>query len=200
MRIIAGEFRSRRLASPPESLPTRPITDRVKEAVFNLLRGHFEDQAILDCFAGSGSIGLEALSRGASHCLFVEQSRVCAKTLSANIETLGVKDRCDIVIGDALSPTLLARIRQQPHVIFFDPPYALAEDEEQWPRLFEQMIRLAEHMDPEGFLVLRTAWPLEGVALEQAQLIGPETHDYNTMAVHLYQPKALPGEEPLDGD
>lgn len=197
MRIIAGEFRSRRLASPPESLPTRPITDRVKEAMFNLLRGHFEEQAVVDCFAGSGSIGLEAISRGAAHCLFVEQSRVCAKTLAANIEALGVKDRSDLVIGDALSPTLLVRIRQQPHVIFLDPPYALAEDETQWPRLFEQMVRLAEHMDPEGYLVLRTAWPLEGVALEHARIVGPETHDYNTMAVHLYQPNALPGAEPL---
>ena len=188
MRIIAGEFRSRRLISPPESVPTRPITDRVKEAVFNLLRGHFEGEAVVDGFAGSGSIGLEALSRGAAHCLFVEQNRACAKTLAANIETLGVKDRSDLVIGDALSPALLVRIRRRPHVIFFDPPYALAEDTEQWPRLDEQMVRLAAHMDPTGDFVLRTAWPLDGVALEHAGLLGPETHDYTTMAVHLYQP------------
>ncbi len=193
MRIIAGEFRSRRLASPPEHLPTRPITDRVKEAVFNLLRGHFEGQVVVDCFAGSGSIGLEAISRGAAHCLFVEQSRECAKTLAANIEALGVKDRSDLVIGDALSPTLLVRIRRQPHVIFLDPPYALAEDAEQWPRLFEQMARLAEHTDPAGYFVLRTVWPLPGVTLEHPQLIGPETHDYHTMAVHLYQPAARSG-------
>jgi 16S rRNA (guanine966-N2)-methyltransferase len=189
MRIISGEFRSRRLASPPESLPTRPITDRVKEAVFNLLRGHFEDAYVVDCFAGSGTIGLEAISRGAAHCVFVEQSRVCAKTLAANIESLGVKDRSDVVISDALSPALPARFRQPPHVIFFDPPYAMTDDVEERARVLDQMARLAEHMDPSGFLILRTAWPLVDESLKHPRLVGPETHEYNSMAMHLYQPE-----------
>lgn len=188
MRIISGEFRSRRLASPPENTPTRPITDRVKEAVFNLLRGHFEDAHIVDCFAGSGGIGLEAISRGAAHCVFVEQSRMCARTLAANIDSLGVQERADVVIGDALSPALPMRFRRPPHVVFFDPPYAMTEDAEQRMRVLDQMARLAEHMDPEGFLVLRTAWPLADDSLEHRGLAGPETHEYNSMAMHLYQP------------
>lgn len=193
MRIIAGEFRSRHLASPPEHIPTRPITDRVKEAMFNLLRGHFEDVPVVDCFAGAGGIGLEAISRGAAHCLFVEQSRICARTLTSNIETLGVQDRCDVVIGDALSPALPARLRKSPHVIFLDPPYALTEDPTQRSRLLEQMSRLAAHMDPAGYLVLRSAWPLEDPRFEHPQLLGPETHEYNSMAVHLFQPAAAEG-------
>jgi len=190
MRIIAGEFRSRRLESPPEKVPTRPITDRVKESIFNLLRGHFEDQAVVDLFAGSGGIGLEAISRGAAHCLFVEQSRPCAATLRANIESLGVKDRSDVVIGDSLSPALPARFRRPPHVIFLDPPYAMIEDEVQRQRVLDQMARLGSHMDASGFLVLRTPWPLHEVDLSHPQLRGPETHSYNSMAVHLYQPAA----------
>ncbi len=190
MRIISGEFRSRRLASPPQNIPTRPITDRVKEAVFNLLRGHFEDEAVVDCFAGAGGIGLEAISRGAAHCLFVEQSRVCAKTLKENIESLGAGDRSEVVIGDALSPALLVRIRRPPHVIFLDPPYAMTDDVGQRGQILEQMARLATHMDPSGFLVLRTAWPLEDTSFVHSRLLGPETHEYNSMAVHLFQPAA----------
>ncbi len=190
MRIIAGEFRSRRLASPPEDLPTRPITDRVKEAVFNLLRGHFEDQFVVDLFAGSGGIGLEAISRGAAQCLFVEQSRPCAATLKGNVGLLGVEERCDVVIGDALSPTLGARFRRPPHVIFLDPPYAMMEDDAPRARLLDRMALLAELMDPAGYLVLRTAWPLRGVRLDHPGLLGPETHEYSSMAVHFYQPRS----------
>ncbi len=195
MRIISGEFRSRRLASPPENVPTRPITDRVKEALFNLLRGHFEDQFVVDLFAGSGSLGLEAISRGAVHCLFVEQSRPCAATLRENIESLGVRDRSEVVIGDALSAALPARFRRPPHVVFLDPPYAMMEEAAQRRRVLDHMARLAAHMDAEGFLMLRTPWPLNDADLGHESLIGPETHDYNRMAMHLYQPR--PGEASL---
>ncbi len=194
MRIIAGEFRSRRLASPPENAPTRPITDRVKEAVFNLLRGHFEDQYVVDLFAGSGGIGLEAISRGAAHCLFVEQSRSSAATLRGNIESLSVEGRSEVVIGDALSPALGARFRRPPHVIFLDPPYAMTGEEAPRTHLLDRMARLAELMDPAGYLVLRTAWPLRGARLDHPDLLGPETHEYSGMAVHLYQPR--PASEP----
>lgn len=189
MRIIAGEFRSRRLASPPENVPTRPITDRVKESLFNLLRGHFEDQFVVDLFAGSGGIGLEAISRGAARCLFVEQSRVCAATLKENIESLGVEDRGEVVIGDALSAVLAARFRMPPHVIFLDPPYAMTEEPAQRRRVLDHMARLAPHMDAGGFLVLRTSWPLHDADLSHPDLLGPETHAYNRMAIHLYQPR-----------
>ena len=75
MRIIAGEFKKRKLQGPPDDTTTRPIPDMVKEALFNILRGHPEDGAVLDCFAGTGSIGLEALSRGAPRCVFVERDK-----------------------------------------------------------------------------------------------------------------------------
>lgn len=189
MRIIAGEFRSRRIYSPPDDAPTRPITDRVKETIFNVLRGHVENAEILDLFAGVGSMGLEAISRGAARCLFVEQSRVVARVLQANIDMLGVQDRAEVHAGDALSPALLARLRRPPHLIFLDPPYDFMNDPRRSRAVLDQMARLAKAMDADGYLVLRTPWPLaEGVSIAHPELAGPETSTHGGMAVHLYQP------------
>ncbi len=159
MRIIAGEFRSRKLQSPPENAETRPIPDRVKESLFNLLRGHFEDAHILDAFAGTGSIGLEALSRGAAFCTFIERDRAVAKVLEANIKALGCEDRSQIVVGDALGAASLARLHERIHVAFFDPPYAVVTNDLGWRRTRDQFSRVLAQLDEGGFLVHRTPWP-----------------------------------------
>lgn len=168
MRIIAGEFRSRKLQSPPEKSETRPIPDRVKESFFSILRGHFEDVAILDAFAGTGTIGLEALSRGAAHCTFIERDRAVAKVLEANIKTLGCEDRCEIVVGDAMAASSLARVHDKVHVAFFDPPYAVVENALGWRRTRDQLVRALKLLDEGGYLVHRTPWPFthtpEGVS------------------------------------
>src|SRR5689334_22888118 len=92
MRIIAGEFRSRTIL-PPATGATRPITDRVKQSLFDILSPRIEGARVYDCFAGTGSMGLECVSRGAVHATFFEADRSAAALLRKNIATLGVRDR-----------------------------------------------------------------------------------------------------------
>ena len=103
MRIIAGEHRGRRIAAP-EGQGTRPMLDRVREALFSTLGERMVDARVLDLFAGSGSLGLEALSRGAKHALFVERHPGTLDVLRANIELLGVSSRSRVVRASALDP------------------------------------------------------------------------------------------------
>ncbi|MEO1716031.1 MAG: RsmD family RNA methyltransferase [Planctomycetota bacterium] len=203
MRIIAGEFRRRKLFSPSDKSPARPMPDVVKEAVFNLLRGHTEGMAVLDLFAGSGAIGLEAVSRGASRCVLVERDRGTLEVLRKNIEMLGVEERAEAVSADALGPAVIARCPRPVHLIFCDPPYAMVRNTQQWPRVIAQLSKLIALLDEEGYTVLRTPWPFlherdpnrddrdettrfAEVGLEIEGAIGPETHVYGSTAVHLY--------------
>lgn len=159
MRIISGEFRRRQLISPKDASTTRPIPDRVKESIFSILRGHFEGARILDAFAGSGSIGLEALSRGGSYVLFVERDKAAANLLERNIEMLGCGDRCEVLRADAIGPATLARCPRPLDLAFFDPPYPLVEDPASWDRIRGQIGRVADLLTPIGFVCVRTPWP-----------------------------------------
>jgi 16S rRNA (guanine(966)-N(2))-methyltransferase RsmD len=159
MRIIAGEFRSRKLFTPRDASVTRPIPDRVKESLFGLLRGHTEDATVFDAFAGTGAIGLEAISRGATRCVFVERDRRIAEILRKNIDALGVGERAEVVVGDALGPGALARCPRPVKLAFFDPPYPLVRDPAGWPRVRTQVERIINLLTEDGFLVLRTPWP-----------------------------------------
>ena len=120
MRVIAGDWRGRKIVAPKGDT-TRPTADRTRERLFSMLTsrlGDFQDLQILDLFAGSGALGLEALSRGAAHCTFVEQDREALKALETNIETLGAD--ADINIGSVLA---LGRARKSYDLILMDPPY-----------------------------------------------------------------------------
>lgn len=123
MRIIAGQWRGRPLLAPP-GLATRPTSDRAREGLFSMLAsrlGSFEGLRVADLFAGSGALGLEALSRGAAHCLFVEKDRAAADTLRANVEKLGAGAQVEIRVQPAehaLPPFPPADL------ILADPPYA----------------------------------------------------------------------------
>ncbi len=204
MRIISGEFRSRRLLSPPDSAQTRPIPDRVKEALFNLLRGHFEGAVVADVFAGTGSIGLEALSRGAASCVFVERDRMMAGVLEQNIETLGCADRARVVQTDALGSSLSARLDAPLTLLFMDPPYPLMMEPVGFKRVMTQFERLAGELAPGGFAMVRTPHPLFhdlpsgriDPSLELETLDGPETHVYRQTAIHLYAPRSTDAETP----
>ena len=122
MRIIAGAWRGRPLLAPP-GRATRPTSDRAREGLFSMLAsrlGSFEGLTVADLFAGSGALGLEALSRGAAHCLFVEKDRAAADALRANLEKLGASDRADIrvqPVEHALPPA------PPVDLILADPPY-----------------------------------------------------------------------------
>lgn len=160
MRIIAGEFRSRKLMSPPEDAQTRPLPDRVKESIFSILRGNIEGAVVYDAFAGTGAFGFEALSRGAARCVFVERDKRMAGVLERNIEMLGVGDRCELVVGDVLGPGALARCPRPADLVFFDPPYPLMCDRLGSKRIKGQLALLGDCLSDSGFALLRTPWPL----------------------------------------
>src|ERR1043166_1563490 len=126
MRIIAGKFRGRKLKSPP-SLQTRPTSDRLRETLFNILAPRIEGARFLDLCAGTGAVGIEALSRGASHVTFVDKSRKMSGLIEANVVGLRVdEEKCEMVTTDAFE-FLRRRIRKREDgfdIVFFDPPYA----------------------------------------------------------------------------
>ena len=121
MRIIAGQFRGRTLAAPKGD-GTRPTTDRVRESLMSAVfsqRGGFEDAVVLDAFAGSGALGLEALSRGAARAVFYECAPEAAKVVQKNVANLGLESaRATVARADVIEP------RPPFDLIFLDPPYA----------------------------------------------------------------------------
>jgi 16S rRNA G966 N2-methylase RsmD len=159
MRIISGKHKGKKLQTPPDMKTTRPITDRVKESVFNLLRGHYEGAHVVDLFTGTGSIGLEAYSRGAARVLMVEKDRKIAEIVKRNIAAMDNPAACDLLVGDALGPAALNRAPKPINLLFADPPYPLVRDPETWPSVRAQFMRLIDEMTYEGFAVLRTPWP-----------------------------------------
>ena len=123
MRIIAGEWRGRKLQAPAGDA-TRPTADRTRETLFSMLVSRldsFEGLAVADLFAGSGALGLEALSRGAESCLFVEQDAAAIRALRANIAALRAQPRCEVRAGSALA---LGPAKAALDLLFLDPPYA----------------------------------------------------------------------------
>jgi 16S rRNA (guanine966-N2)-methyltransferase len=121
MRVIAGTFRSRILQAP-EGLATRPTSDRLRETLFNVLAPRIEGAAFLDLYAGSGAVGIEALSRGAKHVEFVERAPAALKVMRANLEKLALKKGFSIHSGSA--GTYLRRVAgNRFDVVFLDPPY-----------------------------------------------------------------------------
>ncbi|UCF27380.1 MAG: 16S rRNA (guanine(966)-N(2))-methyltransferase RsmD [Chloroflexota bacterium] len=102
MRVISGSAKGRKLRSVPGE-STRPITDRVKEALFNIIGPDIQESAFLDMFAGTGSVGIEALSRGAKTALFIDLQRVAVKTVNENLKLTKLTDGAEVVRGDALA-------------------------------------------------------------------------------------------------
>jgi 16S rRNA (guanine966-N2)-methyltransferase len=118
MRVIGGEFRSRRLKSPVGD-SVRPTPDRLREALFNILALRIQGQVFLDAYAGCGSVGIEALSRGAARAIFLEKSRPALRALQANIQVLDIAARCEVHAGNAAP--LIAQFAAG--IVFLDPPY-----------------------------------------------------------------------------
>lgn len=123
MRIIAGEFRSRRLRSIP-GLATRPTPDRLRESLFSVIQPEIEGSVFADLYAGTGAVGLEALSRGASSVIFVERGVAAARVLRENIASLGVEARTRVL----LMPASRAIAQLDAGVVFLDPPYNLQNE------------------------------------------------------------------------
>jgi len=120
MRVVAGELGGRKLVSP-EGTSTRPTTDRAREAIFNALgsAGLIDGALVADLFAGTGAVGIEALSRGAAHCTFVERDRNALRALEENVDTLDLAQRTRILRSDASQAAATLDV----DIAFIDPPY-----------------------------------------------------------------------------
>jgi len=176
LRILGGQFRSRQLKTPPDNAVTRPWTGRARESVFNQLRGHINDGIVLDLFAGVGTMGLEAASRGAQTVVLVEQDYKVFNMLEANIEKMQCEDRATAMQADALSSLPLLRVPRPLDVAFIDPPYSMMENEAMRVRILDQIARIEPLLDAEGLIVLRTPKnPNETDHLVEV-LAGPEVH------------------------
>ncbi|VDG20728.1 16S rRNA (guanine(966)-N(2))-methyltransferase RsmD [Lactobacillus pentosus] [Lactiplantibacillus mudanjiangensis] len=124
MRIVAGDFGGRRLKAVP-GMQTRPTTDKVKEALFNIIGPYFDGGQSLDMFAGSGGLSIEAVSRGVDHAVLIDRQYQAIKTINDNIVVTKAADRFTVIKGDA-KRTLdrLASQKQRFDLLFLDPPYA----------------------------------------------------------------------------
>src|SRR5580765_5226983 len=131
MRVIAGKYRSRRLEAP-QGVETRPTSDRLRETLFNVVAPGVENSVWLDLFAGSGAIGIEALSRGARSVYFVESSSSAARTIRKNLHTLEINEGAEVIERDVA--VALRMLDSQPvacDFVFLDPPYRKMGDYEQ---------------------------------------------------------------------
>ncbi len=120
MRVIAGSARGKHLGEL-EGMETRPTTDRVKEGIFNALQFRIPDARVLDLFAGTGQLGIECLSRGASHAVFLDQRKEAHDLIVKNLSMTRLSDRGRVIQGNAIS--WLSSCREEFDLIFLDPPY-----------------------------------------------------------------------------
>lgn len=170
MRIIAGEWRGRKLTAP-KGEATRPTADRTRETLFSMLTsrlGSFEELRVADLFAGSGALGLEALSRGAAHCLFVEQDRDALDAIRANVTALDARARCTVEVGSVMG----MRAAKEPlDLILLDPPYRTGAGEVALDRL----LRLG-WIGEVTWIALETAFDeepaIKGLNIEKSRKVG----------------------------
>jgi len=155
MRIIAGEYRSRRLKTLP-GVATRPTSDKLRETLFNVLDEDVRGSLWYDCYAGSGAVGLEALSRGAGHAVFLESARGALSVLRQNVQALGVLDRCTLLQQPVAKA--LAAARRPPDFVFLDPPYEAALEYQRVLAFFGD----GRLLKPTGIVIAEHArrWPL----------------------------------------
>lgn len=170
MRIIAGDWRGRKL-SAPKGDATRPTADRTRETLFSMLTsrlGSFEDLRVADLFAGSGALGLEALSRGAAHCLFVEQDRDAVDVIRANITSLDARGRCTVEAGSVMG---LRAAKEPLDLILLDPPYRTGAGEV----ALDRMLRLG-WIGEATWIALETAFDeepeIKGLTIETSRKVG----------------------------
>jgi 16S rRNA (guanine(966)-N(2))-methyltransferase RsmD len=175
MRVIGGEFRSRRLKSIPGAA-TRPTPDRLRETLFDILTPRIDGAGFVDAYAGTGAVGIEALSRGASHAWFLERNRAALNAIQENVAALGLEAKATVVTG----PVLLTLARLAADIVFLDPPY-------EQDREYTAALDLLAEMRPQLVVVqhsVRFALPDSREPLERTRLVRQGDN-----ALSFYQPR-----------
>lgn len=179
-RIIAGKARGIRLQDVPGDI-TRPITDRVKEALFNILGVDIQEASLLDLFGGTGSVGLEALSRGASYVRFIDLHRAAIQTIRTNIERTRLNQGAEVLQTDAF-----AHLRQRPDrafdFIFIAPP--------QYKGLWVQAMQALESqpawLHPQGWIIVQID-PVEYQSVESVHFVEIDQRRYGSTLLVFYE-------------
>ncbi len=153
MRVIAGQAKNKKLKAPPD-LSTRPITDMIKEALFNVLGSKVHDAIFLDLFAGSGSVGIEALSRGAKQVVFVDSSYNAVKIIKYNLEQCRFSTGVEVYKNDVFKALdILEKRKLVFNIIYIDPPFTN-------PDIFDEVMSYLDDkpqlLEPSGIIIIRT--------------------------------------------
>lgn len=185
VRIIAGEAKGNVLRVPKSTNKVRPTSDRVKEALFSSLADHIIGAKVLDLFSGTGNLGLEALSRGAKECFFIEKNNICLKYLEWNIDKLGFQDRCTVCKGDFFK--LINRIKLfDINLVFADPPY------DETNRLFSENTNILNILLNSAIVARFAYFVLEHrknfeVPYEITEQFGCKTKNYGSTSITIFK-------------
>lgn len=194
MRIIRGRFRRRKLQSNPGDT-TRPITDRVKESLFEYVEDDLKNARVADVFAGTGTIGLESLSRGAHSIVFIEKDRKALELLRKNVAMLGIEDETLCWSADVLMTSFRPKNVEGMtpfDVVFFDPPYKMVPGIVPGKKLYKSLERLARDSvtSAGALLIFRTP---SDAKFEMPDVWELETKmEYSRMEIHWFRKKAAP--------
>jgi 16S rRNA (guanine(966)-N(2))-methyltransferase RsmD len=181
MRVITGTARGRRLKTL-DSYDVRPTTDKVKEAIFSIIHFDIDGSAVLDLFSGSGQMGIEALSRGAKYCCFVDKSKASADVTSENIEMTGFRKQSTVSIMDSLA--YIKTAKNIFDIAILDPPYNMGLIEDTLPFL-------AEKMSDRGVVVCEHE---KGLVLPEkvGKLVNHRTYRYGKVEVTVFRAENEP--------
>ena len=180
MRVIAGTAKGRKLLAVPGD-GTRPILDRVKTALFDILRPEIQGAKMLDLFAGSGAVGIEALSQGASHCAFLDLSRPAVETIKQNLAATGLVASAEVRHYDAFS--FLRNSSKSFDLIYVAPP----QYEALWVQAMQTIAERPEIVTPTGLIVVQID-PKEYEALTLAPFRETEQRKYGNTLLVFYRP------------
>jgi 16S rRNA (guanine966-N2)-methyltransferase len=176
IRVISGKFGGRSLTAP-NGHTTHPMSERIRNAIFNSIGSDIKDAVVLDAFAGSGAVGIEALSRGASNVTFLDKDKLAGRIINENIKALGIEDVTHMFNGGVGAWTTRTNVRYD--LIFADPPYGDPQ--------FSTVVKLFRLLKPNGLMVL--SYPGRGEAPTDNGVVVVDNRSYGTAALAFYRKK-----------
>jgi 16S rRNA (guanine966-N2)-methyltransferase len=198
MRIIAGQRRGHKFDGPKGN-STRPTSDLVRESIFNILGGEVTDRVVVDLFAGTGALGLEALSRGASRAIFVEQNRENVALIYRNLATLRYEDRGRVQATDAYRwVRSFTPLDDEPLVVFLDPPYR--EYEIHASKVNQLLQELVRKLPPDSVVAVESSKALDASVLPDLDSWDVRRYGGTQIAIRSLAARDGPGSEPSTED